>query len=91
MAFRDAHGDDRFHDLRYDDLVTDPIGTVRALYAWLGEDLPPAAEAAMGAYVAANPQGSRGRHEYELDDLGLDAGRVAERFAAYRARHGPFA
>jgi hypothetical protein len=89
MAFRDVHGDERFHDVAYDDLVADPLGVMRSIYGWLGEDLPPVAEAAMARYVDEHPQGSRGRHEYRLDDLRLDARRVTDRFAAYVERFGP--
>lgn len=88
MAWRDAHGDVRFHDVAYDALVDDPVGTVRRIYGHFGDELGPDAEAAMRAYAAKNPQGMRGRHSYALEELGLDGGALEERFAAYRSRFG---
>ena len=36
--------------------------------------------------VAANPQGKHGKHEYALEEYGLDPDQVRERFAAYIER-----
>ena len=37
LAFRDAHGDDRFYDIDFRAMQRDPVGEVRGLYDWLGE------------------------------------------------------
>jgi hypothetical protein len=42
----------------------------------------------MRRYVAEHPQGEHGRHEYHLEELGLDAGELEERFEPYRRRFG---
>jgi hypothetical protein len=88
MRHRDEHGGERFLDVSYDALVADPIAAVRGIYGWLGADLAPETEARMRAYLAANPQGAHGSHAYDADDLRLDAGAVAERFAAYAEAFG---
>jgi hypothetical protein len=88
MAWREAHGDDRFLDVAYDALVGDPVGTARGIYEHYGDELTPQAEAAMRAYSAENPHGVRGRHRYALEELGLDPGALEERFTAYRTRFG---
>ena len=36
-AFGARHGPDRYHVVRYEDLVADPEGTLRGLIGWLGE------------------------------------------------------
>jgi len=87
-AFRDEHGDDGFLDVQYPDLMADPIGVVRAIYAWEGTEYTPEAEAAMRAYVTDNQQGKFGRHEYSLEPFGLDADELTERFAPYVERFG---
>src|SRR5262249_31311588 len=38
-AFRDAHRDHPIVDVQYADLVTDPLATVRAVYAAVGDEL----------------------------------------------------
>jgi hypothetical protein len=86
--FRRRHGGDRFVDVRYDDLVADPVGEVRRIYAHCGEELGDEAARRMAAYVTANPQGVHGHHRYSLDDLGLDRAALEERFAEYRAAFG---
>lgn len=86
MTWRDVHGDDRFADVAYGDLLADPVGTVRSVYASFGEDLSPAAEAAMRRYVAEHPRGEHGRHGYEAESLGLDRRALSDRFATYRER-----
>lgn len=86
MGWRSLNGDAAFVDVAYDDLVTDPLGAVRAIYAHDGTEISPGAEAAMGRYLAEHPQGEHGQHRYALDDLGLDADALRERFGDYRGR-----
>lgn len=83
MAFRDTHGDDRFVDVRYQDLLTDPIACVRRIYAKVGRELTPEAEAAMTAHRADHGQGRHGTHTYSLAEFGLDRGAIDERLAGY--------
>lgn len=42
---------------------------------------------AIAAFVAANPKGRFGTHGYRLDELGLRANDIRDRFADYIARH----
>jgi hypothetical protein len=87
MAARERLGEHRFVDVAYRELVEDPLGAVRGLYADLGEELPPGAEAAMAAHVAEHRQHRFGRHDYTMDELGLSRGSIEERFAVYRERY----
>ena len=51
---------------------------MRALYKSLGDDFSASAENAMRAWLADNPQGKFGKHEYALDQFGLtEALRIA--------------
>jgi hypothetical protein len=86
MAYRARHGDDRFVDVAYDDLVRDPAGTVARVYERFGEELSPDAEAAMRTYVLEHPRGEHGTHSYRLEELGLDAAALDERFSTYQQR-----
>jgi hypothetical protein len=42
----------------------------------------------MLTWLAENPQGKGGRHEYMLETYGLTAGGVRRRFAWYTDRYG---
>jgi hypothetical protein len=74
-----AHDDERFVDVQFGDLVTDPLGTVKQVYERADRTLAPAAERAMRAHLDAHPRAEHGRHRYRLEDFGLDP---AERRAA---------
>jgi hypothetical protein len=86
-AFRDAHPKHPIVDVQYSDLVTDPVATVRAIYAAVGDELDDAAAAAIGAYVEAHPRGQFGAHRYDVGEYGLDRGALAARFAEYTDRY----
>lgn len=88
MAWRDAHPSVPIHDIDYPALVADPLGTVAGIYEFLDWPFSAAVEGALRRWMAANPQGRWGRHEYSLDDFGLSVGALAERFTAYCSRHG---
>lgn len=86
-AFRAAHPEHPIVDVRYADLVGDPLGTVEALYGAVGDELSGPAHDAMAALVADRPKGALGAHGYDLASHGLDEGALRERFAGYVARH----
>jgi hypothetical protein len=75
-------------DVAYLDLVRNPRGVVRRIYARLGEYLTPEAEAKMERFVAENPQGKWGRHTYSLANFGLQPEAVEEHFRFYTERFG---
>ena len=81
-AFRDARPDVPIHDLRYVDLVVDPVQAVKGLYAALGRELTVADR--LSNYLADHPRGKHGSHTYSLDN----AGEIRERFASYLDRYG---
>lgn len=78
---------DAFVDVSYTRLVRDPIGAARDVYADLGEELSPEAEAAMQQHIATHVKDRFGGHSYTLEDWGLDRAVLAERFAPYTARN----
>ncbi len=74
-------------DLRYADLMSDPIGAVAAVYERAGRTLSGPAADAMRAHLAERPKGRHGTHRYSLSEVGVDAGEVDERYGAYVERH----
>ncbi|TDD80884.1 sulfotransferase [Actinomadura darangshiensis] len=76
----------QFADVHYDDFVRDPIGTVEGVYGRFG--LPFTAEART-AMTRLHDESSTGAakpaHRYSLEDFGLTAAQVDDRFADYTA------
>jgi hypothetical protein len=86
-AFRLAHPEHEIIDVRYADLVRDPLGTVETMYAACDREFDDRARTALSASIGANPKGRFGTHGYRLGDFGLRAGELRERFAEYVERH----
>lgn len=87
-AFRLAHPEHEIIDVHYADLVGDPLRTIETIYAASDRELDDRARNAVAAYVSANPKGQFGTHGYRLEDFGLQADAVRERFAEYVERYG---
>ena len=71
LRARQRIGDDRFFDLHYADLLRDPIGVMRSLYEWAGDELTPSTEDAMLTWLQRNPQDRFGVQPYSLDGSGV--------------------
>jgi len=87
MDFRDRAGEDRVIDVHYADLMRNPIESMRKLYAALGDEFTPEAQASMQAWIDDNPQGKFGRHEYKLGEFGLTPDQVRGMFERYLSRY----
>ncbi len=92
LAFRDRVGEDRFYDIAFTDMQSDPVGSVRGLYDWLGEELTPETAAAMQDWWDGSQEdrSSGGGHHYTAEEFGLNDDELHERFAYYTERF-PFA
>jgi hypothetical protein len=87
MDFRDRVGDDRFADVAFASLQSDPIGALTGAYEQIGLVFSDASEEAVRRWADGHEPGAHGRHAYELSDFGLDADQVRERFAPYLAAY----
>jgi hypothetical protein len=87
MDFRNRMGDNRFADVSFADLQTDPVGTLQAGYAALGLTFTDDTLASVKRWAANHRPGSRGAHDYDLADYGLTPDGVRERFADYLAAY----
>jgi hypothetical protein len=83
MAYRAAHPELSIHDLRYADLVADPVAAVSGIYRHAGWTFTVEAEAGVKRWLAANPSGKHGRHRYQLEDFGLTPAMVRDAYADY--------
>ena len=66
--------------------MRDPIGELKKVYAHFDEPFTPEAEAAMSAFLAGNPKGKFGKHEYSLEEFGLTREGVRAHFRDYCER-----
>jgi hypothetical protein len=86
IAFRDAGNDDRFHDIQFRAMHKDPVGEVRGLYEWLGEEVSPAFEANMAAWWEENTANRAPSEKPDPATFGIDLDEVGKLFADYRNR-----
>ena len=77
---------ERFLDVRYRDLVKDPIGAVRRVYTHFDIPFTTIAEARMRRYMAETPKDKHGAHVYSLTQFGLNPDQERERYREYRER-----
>ncbi len=80
-AFREANPAVPILDVAYDDLVADPLDTVRRVAAFAGAELDESDEAAVRDRLAASPRHKYGRHVYDAKDFGLDDQVLATAYA----------
>ena len=76
-------------DVRYKDLIADPIGIVSRLYEGWGLSVSDETLARLQAYVDARHQHrTTGEHHYRFEDTGLDLGEHRALVADYQERFG---
>ncbi len=85
MAAARAEFPDRILDVRYRDMMRDPLATVESIYGFCGLSLPDDRRAAIADHHAKNPKGKHGKHEYSLSEFGLENDWVKARYAEYEA------
>jgi hypothetical protein len=88
LAARDRAGPDRFCDVHFQELLSDPLVVVRKIYARFGLPFDTAVEGRMRQALAENPRDKHGIHRYTLRQFDLDPLHEARRFAEYRDRFG---
>jgi hypothetical protein len=87
MDFRDKHGEDRIIDVHYADMTDDPMGTMKKLYAALGDEWTPSGAAGIQTWLDDNPQNKFGKHEYKLAKYGLTQQQLEPMFERYLSRY----
>ncbi|AQA25735.1 sulfotransferase family protein [Rhodococcus sp. MTM3W5.2] len=82
-AARAQHDPAQFIDVDYQDFVADPLGTVEGIYTRFDLPLTTQAQQAMEAMHEESRSGDRRpAHKYTLEEFGLTATEVEERFGA---------
>jgi hypothetical protein len=80
--------DEQFVDVRYAELMSDPVTTLHAVYDGLGVIAPDDLGDRVGSHLASRPKDLRGAHRYSLADTGLDEATERARFARYQHHYG---
>ena len=86
MAAKDALGDEVIYDLRYADMMKQPIEEMRNLYGWLGEEFTSEIETGMQKWLDGHPKGKHGAHTYSLEEYGLSVEALKPAFGEYVKR-----
>lgn len=84
MDVRASSGGHNFVDVRYPDLLSDPIGQGARVLSAAGVNVTPEVRAGMEQWVEHNKREDRAPHKYSLEDFGLDKEEVGKAFAIYR-------
>ena len=79
---------ERFHDVSFPALISDPMKVVEGIYERFGIALSGEAADRMRRFIADNPQGKHGVHRYAPAEYGLDVPALRARFARYSDRFG---
>ena len=74
---------DRFVDVHFTELMSDPVATLRAAYATMGRDFTDAHAQAVLDYLAHKPKGKFGVHRYQPEDWGFTAQGLRNTMAPY--------
>jgi hypothetical protein len=80
--------DEQFVDVRYAELMSDPVTTLHAVYDELGVVAPDDLGDRVRSHLASRPKDVRGAHRYSLADTGLDETTERARFARYQHHYG---
>jgi len=87
MAYDDRAAPGWCQHVGYDALVADPVGTVSALYAQVGEQVTDLHARRMRAWLADRPQDAFGHHRYDPADFGWTYAGLADEFRHYTDRY----
>jgi hypothetical protein len=83
MDYRKEHPDLPIYDMRYKELVADPVATIRKAYEHFGWDFTPSSEAGIRNWLRDNPAGKHGARSYSLAEFGLNEKVVRDIYAEY--------
>jgi hypothetical protein len=79
---------DRFVDVHFQDLLRDPVATLRAAYARMGRRFSSEHAEAIRRYLAGKPKGKFGVHQYTPEEWGFTAEGLRRSLAPYISLFG---
>jgi hypothetical protein len=79
---------DRFVDVHFQNLIRDPVGTIRAAYAGMGREFGDEHAERIRRYLRDKPQHKFGTHRYTAEQWGFDPADLRRRLAPYVEHYG---
>jgi hypothetical protein len=83
MDFRRRVGNERFADIAFGDLQSDPVAALAHGLEEIDIDFDEKSRGSVERWAATHKPGAHGSHSYELADFGLDPAEVRMAFATY--------
>lgn len=83
IATRETLDKSHFFDYRFKDFVADPLALVSDCYAFFDIEMSDSIKTALKDYIAANPKGKHGKHQYNYQEYGLSEKMILDRFEFY--------
>lgn len=90
IAWRKANPDREVLDLRFKDLIADPVEAVRQVYTHADIAFTEQTAQAVSRWWRAHPADKHGQHRYELADYGLTREMVEQVYADYITVYGDY-
>jgi hypothetical protein len=87
MAFDETAPDGWCQHIHYDELIADPVETVRRLYRAFDQEVGSLHARRMHAFLADRPQDAFGRHRYDPADFGWTYAALETEFEDYTDRY----
>jgi hypothetical protein len=87
LSYDEKAGDGWCQHVPYDDLLSNPVTTVRTLYRTFGDEVSDLHARRMEAFLEQRPQDAFGLHRYDPGDFGWTYAGLAEEFAGYTSRY----
>jgi hypothetical protein len=76
------------YDLKYPDLMEDPIEAVRRIYEHFGYEMSAEFQRRMEAWIEGNPKDRHGKHRYDLEQFGLSRELIEGAMQTYCQQYG---
>jgi len=80
--------DSQFVDSHYLDLIADPVAAIQKIYRLAELEWPRGHDDRIRGYLRDKPKGKFGKHQYSLDEYGLNSQAIDEAYARYVEYYG---
>ena len=75
--------EDQFIDIKFEDFITDQVGSVKKIYERFNWPLSDEAVKNFHHFIEQNPKDKNGVHDHSLKDFGLNANEINKQFEPY--------
>lgn len=80
--------EDQIVDSHYLDLIEDPVAAIEKIYDQAGLAWPEGHAERIRTYLRDKPKGKHGKHQYSLEEYGIDPSAVDAAYSRYVERYG---